>query len=79
MYNMALPAGAWNSYDITVVGGEVIVFLNGWRVVHADLDQMTMLIGKYKAPFAELPRDGLLLFQDHGGEVWYRNIWLKKR
>ena len=79
MYNMALPAGAWNSYDITVVGGEVIVFLNGWRVVHADLDQMTMPIGKYKAPFAELPRDGLLLFQDHGGEVWYRNVWLKKR
>jgi len=78
MFNMALPAGAWNSYDITVRGGEVIVFMNGWRVIHVDLDQMTMPIGKFPAPFADLPRDGLLLFQDHGGEVWYRNAMLKR-
>lgn len=79
MYNMALPAGEWNSYDITVIGGEVIVFMNGWRVVHANLDQMTQPLGKFTTPFATLPRDGLLLLQDHGGEVWYRNIWIKKR
>ncbi|MCF6283766.1 MAG: DUF1080 domain-containing protein [Candidatus Hydrogenedentes bacterium] len=78
MFNMARPAGEWNSYDITVNGGEVIVFMNGWRVVHANLAQMTMPIGKYKAPFSELPKDGLLMFQDHGGEVWYRNVLLKK-
>lgn len=78
MFNMALPAGEWNSYDITVDGGEVIVFMNGWRVVHTNLDQMTTPIGKYKAPFADLPRDGLLMFQDHGGEVWYRNVRIKK-
>jgi hypothetical protein len=78
MFNMARPAGEWNSYDITVNGGEVVVFMNGWRVVHTDLAQMTMPIGKYKAPFAELPKDGLLMFQDHGGEVWYRNVLLKK-
>lgn len=78
MFNMARPAGEWNSYDVTVNGSEVIVVMNGWMVVHTDLAKMTMPIGKYKAPFAELPRDGLLLFQDHGGEVWYRNVYLKE-
>lgn len=78
MFNMVRPVGEWNSYDVTVDGGEVIVFMNGWRVVQTNLDQMTMPIGKYKAPFSELPKEGLLMFQDHGGEVWYRNIRLKK-
>ncbi len=77
MYNMALPAGEWNSYDIEVRGGEVDVHMNGWRVVHTDLSKMTMKIGKYKAPFAELPAEGNLLLQDHGGEAWYRNIYLR--
>ena len=78
MFNMAPPAGEWNSYDITVQGGEVLVTMNGWRVVHTDLNLMTMPIGKYKAPFAELPKKGLVMFQDHGGEVWYRNLFIKR-
>jgi len=78
MFNMARPAGEWNSYDISVDGDSVRVIANGWLVVQADLSQMTMPIGKYKAPFAELPKEGLLMLQDHGGEVWYRNVYLKK-
>jgi hypothetical protein len=77
MYNMALPAGEWNSYDITVNDGEVIVFMNGWRVLHTDLSKMTMPIGKFKAPFSDLPQSGGIAFQDHGGEVWYRNIFIR--
>lgn len=76
MFNMARPAGEWNSLDITVQGGEVIVLMNGWMIVHTDLDKMTMPLGKYPAPFSELPRRGHLMFQDHGGEVWYRNVRL---
>ncbi len=78
MFNMARPTGEWNSYDVTMKGQEVIVRMNGWMVIHTDLAKMTMLIGKYKAPFAELPLNGNLLLQDHGGEAWYRNIRLKK-
>lgn len=78
MYNMSFPAGQWNSYDISLKGPEVIVHMNGWRVIHTDLSKMTMKIGKYKAPFAELPPEGNLLLQDHGGEVWYRNILIRK-
>ncbi|HPO15815.1 MAG TPA: DUF1080 domain-containing protein [Candidatus Hydrogenedentes bacterium] len=78
MYNMSRPAGEWNSFDITVKGKEVIVIMNGWMIVHTDLAKMTSPLGKFKTPFDELPAEGLLMLQDHGGEVWYRNIVIKK-
>jgi hypothetical protein len=78
MFNMARPAGEWNSYDIRVQEHEVAVTMNGWLVVHADFLKMTMPIGKFKTPFAKLPPEGLIQLQDHGGEVWFRNLRLKK-
>ena len=74
MFNMSRPAGEWNSYDITARGHNIVVYMNGWKVIDADLSKMTSLIGKFEIPFAELPLDGLLALQDHGGEAWYRNI-----
>ncbi len=76
MFNMSLPTGEWNSYDITLKGSELIVFMNGWRVVHADLSQMTMPIGKYP-PMAEWPLSGGIALQDHGTHTWYRNIMIR--
>lgn len=78
MFNMARPAGEWNSYDITCRGSEVEVVMNGWRVIHTDLSQMTMPIGKFDTPLAALPRDGHIILQDHGAEVWYRNLVVKR-
>lgn len=79
MFNMARPAGEWNSYDLTVNGTEVVVIVNGWKVIDTDLALMTVPLGKFSVPYADLPREGLLQLQDHGGEVWYRNILLKRR
>jgi hypothetical protein len=78
MFNMSRPAGEWNSYDITVKGTELIVYMNGWMVLHTDLGKMTKPLGKFKAPFAKYPLEGNLLLQDHGGEAWYRNILIHK-
>lgn len=78
MFNMSRPAGQWNSFDIHLQGRELIVRMNGWMVIHADFALMTKPIGKFQAPFAELPLEGHLLLQDHGGEVWYRNIYIKR-
>lgn len=78
MFNLAHPAGEWNSYDITVRGDEVVVVLNGWKVIDTDLGQMTEPLGKFSIAYAQLPKDGLLMLQDHGGEVWYRSILLKR-
>jgi hypothetical protein len=77
MFNMSRPAGEWNAFDITVQGQEVIVFMNDWRVIHTDFSKMTAPLGKFEIPFADLPLEGHLVLQDHGGEVWYRNIMVR--
>lgn len=77
MHNMALPAGEWNSYDIRMVGQELRVVMNGWLAIDSDFSKMTGLLGKFEFPYSEMPEQGTLSFQDHGGEVWYRNVRLK--
>ncbi len=79
MFNMARPRGTWNSYDISVSGTKVTIVMNGWKVIDTDFALMTEPIGKFKVPFAEMPRSGILALQDHGGEVWYRNIRVRPR
>ncbi len=77
MFNMARPTGEWNSLDITARDGHIVVVMNGWKVIDTDLSQMSSPIGKFTIPFAELPREGLLALQDHGGAIWYRNIHVR--
>lgn len=78
MFNLARPAGEWNSYDITCQGSNVIVVVNGWKVIDVDLSKLTMPVGKFATPLATLPNSGHVLLQDHGGEIWYRNVLVKK-
>lgn len=77
MYNLARPAGEWNSYDINVQGRHVQVVVNGWKVMDTDFTQMKTPLGKFPIAFADLPLEGMLALQDHGGEVWYRNIYIR--
>ncbi|MBI2434588.1 MAG: DUF1080 domain-containing protein [Candidatus Hydrogenedentes bacterium] len=77
MFNMARPAGEWNSYDIRVANAVVTVTMNGWKIIEANFDQMTSPIGKFTIPYASLPFDGIIALQDHGGEVWYRNVYVR--
>ena len=77
MFNMSKPAGEWNSLDVLLDGSEIVVRVNGWKVVDANLADLTMPIGKFERPLAELPGEGYLMLQDHGGEVWFRNIYLR--
>ncbi|MBI1318740.1 MAG: DUF1080 domain-containing protein [Candidatus Hydrogenedens sp.] len=77
MYNMSKPAGEWNSYDISTRGQVVAIYMNGWLVGYTDLGMMKTPLGKFSFPFAELPLEGTLALQDHGGEVWYRNIRIR--
>jgi hypothetical protein len=79
MFNMSRPAGEWNSFDIAVQDRDVIVVMNGWMVVHTDFAKMTAPLGKFTIAYANLPLEGALALQDHGGEAWYRNILIRKR
>lgn len=78
MFSMSRPAGEWNSFDITCQGPHLVVVMNGWKVIDTDLSKMTMPIGKFDTPLAQLPQDGHIVLQDHGGEVWFRNLLVKK-
>lgn len=77
MFNLARPTGEWNSYDISLRRSAVTVTVNGWKVIDTDFAQMTQPIGKFKTPYAEMPKAGRIALQDHGGELWYRNILIR--
>ncbi len=77
MFNMARPVGEWNSYDISTRGTKVTVTVNGWRVIDTDFAQLTAPVGKFATPYSQLPLEGQIALQDHGGELWYRNIKIR--
>lgn len=80
------PAGEWNKGGIMVYKGTVIHYQNGKPVVeyHLWTDDWKNLVAGSK--FAEYDafvnaggenREGYIGLQDHGDDVWYRNIRIK--
>jgi len=78
MYNETLKPGEWNEIEVTYANKRVHVVVNGLKVIDVDFSKLTYPIGKYRIPYNELPTKGYLCFQDHGDELWFRNIRLKK-
>lgn len=76
------PAGAWNHGRILVVGNYVEHWVNGRRVVVADLaseeGRARIAASKFgeMPDFARLPA-GRIALQDHGDEVHYRNLFVR--
>ncbi len=72
------PAGEWNKSKVIVKDGVIQHFLNGKLAVEADTkgDDWKQRIAKSK--FAKMPGfapgKGKLMLQDHGDEVWFKNI-----
>jgi hypothetical protein len=63
------PAGEWQSYDITFVGRQLKVVLNGQEIVNTVVDGIT---GGALNPFEGEP--GPLMLQGDHGKVRFRNI-----
>lgn len=75
----AAPAGRWNSARIRVKAGVASHYLNGRLVVETRIDgpEWKGMIAKSK--FKDWPDFGVqpkghLALQDHGDDVWFRNI-----
>ena len=77
------PVGEWNKVEIIANHGKLDLFLNGVNVVSTTMwdDNWKKLIAGSK--FANMPNFGTFMkghiaLQDHGNDVWYRNIMIKK-
>jgi hypothetical protein len=66
------PFGEWNSFRILQVGERTTVYLNGKLVVdHARMEN-------YWDRKSSLPRTGKILLQTHGGEIRWRNLFVRE-
>jgi len=82
--NAALPPGEWQTYDIVfhqplwkgdkkVASARISVTQNG-KKIHDNVE-VTRKTGHGQA---EGPKPGPIKLQNHGAQVFYRNIWLTK-
>lgn len=76
------PAGEVNASRVVVRGGHVEHWLNGVKVLAYDLGSAEMLAAKAQSKFKKEAKWGTkfatpLLLQDHGDEVWFRDIKIR--
>ncbi|BBE16325.1 secreted glycosyl hydrolase [Aquipluma nitroreducens] len=77
----AKPAGEWNSVEIICYQGTVIHKMNGEVVVeyHLWTPEWNELVRGSKFPrlnpdWTNVNKEGIIALQDHGNDVWFRNI-----
>jgi hypothetical protein len=78
------PAGEWNSIEIICYQGSVVHKQNGETVLEYHLwtpEWNEMIKGSkfpgYNPDWANVPKEGYIALQDHGNDVWYRNIKIR--
>ncbi len=81
----AKPAGEWNTAEILVYNGTVVHKQNGETVLeyHLWTPEWNELVAGSKFPeynenWADVAKEGYIGLQDHGDDVWYRDIKLKE-
>jgi hypothetical protein len=76
------PPGEWNQSRIVVEGFRVEHWLNAERVLAYELGSDAVMAGIRASKFRAVPGFGTkfphrILLQDHGGDVWFRNMKLR--
>ena len=82
----AKPVGQWNTGGVKVFQGNVVHYQNGEKVVEFTLwtDEWKEIVasGKFNGVSSFINaggenREGYIGLQDHGNDVWYRNIKIR--
>lgn len=81
----AKPVGEWNQVEIMVYKGSVWHKQNGEKVVeyHLWTPEWNEMVAGSKFPelnedWADVASEGYIGLQDHGDDVWFRNIKIKE-
>lgn len=81
----ARPVGEWNEVEIIVYKGTVVHKMNGETVVeyHLWTPEWNAMVAGSKFPslnpdWADVASEGYIGLQDHGDDVWFRNIKIKE-
>ena len=77
------PVGEWNTAEVVCKNGKLTLVLNGVFVVETilwDDNFKALLAGSKFATWANFGtfKTGKIALQDHGDNVWYRNIMIKE-
>ena len=82
--NMVRKPGEWNRCTITAKANRIYVAMNGEPIIDMDLNLWTEphknpdgSANKYNTAYRDMARIGHIGFQDHGHQVWYRNMKIK--
>ena len=76
------PVGEWNQVEIRSLNGQLELWLNGVNIISTQLwgeDWKKLIAGSKFSGMKGFGtfREGRIGLQDHGDQVWYRNIKIK--
>jgi len=77
--------GQWNHITIKAVDNKINIMLNEEPIIDMNLDDWKTAgknpdgsKNKFKTALKDFKREGHIGFQDHGANVWYRNVRIKR-
>ena len=78
-----MPVGEFNRSEIIVRGRHVEHWLNGAKIVECELGSAALKEAIAKSKFSKITwfgqkRPTVILLQDHGDTVWFRNLKIKQ-
>lgn len=79
----ARPVGQWNKARITVQRGFLTMYLNGKKTVSTEMHSLKWADLVAGSKFAKMPDfgkfpSGRIALQDHGDNVWFRNLKIRR-